>query len=160
MTGTHRARRPCDYEVETEWLRQRTPASGPNSAGSTTGYEPDGYEQATWVLHAMYEPVDPKPALPVAIDSNAIAAAWGAQQQREKRLHGVDFAPLGVANPDPLAGDEWDGASLPLGSGAAFLVTNTRRASDGSPKRAGLTICSLRPKGRLMNRPSAGLSGT
>ena len=96
--------RSLDYEVETAWLRQRTPSSGPNSAGSTTGYDPEGYAHATWVLHAMYEPVDPKSAPPVASDPNDIAATWGAPQQREERLHGVDFAPLGVANPDPGPG--------------------------------------------------------
>lgn len=52
----------------------------------------------------MYEPVDPKSVPPVASDPNDIAATWGAPQQREERLHGVDFAPLGVANPDPGPG--------------------------------------------------------
>ncbi len=54
----------------------------------------------------MYEPVDPTPVPPEAPDPNDIAETWGALKQREERLHGVAFAPLGVANPDPgLAGD-------------------------------------------------------
>ena len=53
MLPSEQGWRPLDYEIETAWLRDRTPASGPNSAGSTTGYEPDGYEHAIWILHAI-----------------------------------------------------------------------------------------------------------
>ena len=73
-------------------------------------------------------------------------------------MQGIDFAPLGVANPDPGPGWQqvrW--ADLPLASGAACKVSSTRRASDGSPTRAGTTICSLRPKDHLINRrPDSG----
>ena len=68
MLPSEQGWRPLDYEIETAWLRDRTPASGPNSAGSTTGYEPDGYEHAIWILHAMYEPIDPKPSTAEAYD--------------------------------------------------------------------------------------------
>ena len=41
MLPSEQSWHPVDYEIETAWLRYRTPASGPKSAGSTTGYEPD-----------------------------------------------------------------------------------------------------------------------
>ena len=101
MLPSEQGWRPLDYEIETAWLRDRTPASGPNSAGSTTGYEPDGYEHAIWILHAMYEPIDPKPSTADVHDQNDLAATWRHVQQRQEHLQGVDFSPLGVANPDP-----------------------------------------------------------
>ena len=93
--------RPLDYDVETAWLRERTPSTGPISAGTTTGYEPDGYEHAIWVLHAMYEPIEPKPAPIAAHDASDVGATWILQSTRRRD---VDYAPLGVANPEPGPG--------------------------------------------------------
>lgn len=51
----------------------------------------------------MYEPVD-SPAPAVTIEPDDIAATWGQLREPEQRMKGVDFAPLGVANPDPGPG--------------------------------------------------------
>ena len=119
MLPSEQSWHPVDYEIETAWLRDRTPASGPNSAGSTNGYEPDGYPHAIWVLHAMYEPIDPKPSAAGAYDQNDLAATLRHVQQRQEHLHGVDFSPLGVANPDPGPGWQrlrWRELAARLGS--------------------------------------------
>ena len=100
-SGSGHGWQPLDYDVETAWLRERTPSSGPNSGGATTGYEPTGYEHAIWVLHAMYEPIESKPVPIATHDATGIGA--GSIRQPDRRRD-VDFEPLGVANPEPGPG--------------------------------------------------------